>query len=149
MTCAHNVANRGYHTARASRLRLRARTHHPYASTPGVLGLAMIIGAIFLSGIARAIDPDPVPPPNLAPVIVDFVGTNGATEWTFTGRVIDENPAGLAVTFGGLLSGHQTTVQDAGGYFSYTTQVEGPGMVTAHTIDDHQQGSSYAVYNVQ
>jgi hypothetical protein len=102
--------------------------------------------------MAQAITPPPVPPPppppNLAPLIFNFMGINGATMWTFTGQVVDEHPAGLVVTFGGLLSGHQTSVQDAAGHFYYNVQLQGPGMVTAHTIDDQQKESNYAIYYV-
>lgn len=83
---------------------------------------------------------------NNPPLIVDFVGSKSEVGWTFEGRVLDENPAGLVITFGGLLSGHQTTVESANGYFQYSIDIEGPGTVTAHTIDDHDQGSNNALF---
>lgn len=63
----------------------------------------------------------------------------------FQGTVVDESPGGLTVTFGGLLDGHQTLTNDYG-YFMYRVELDGPGSVSAHTVDDQQQGSNYAVY---
>lgn len=91
---------------------------------------------------------DPVPPPNSPPSIVDFGGTLGLLGWTFEGQVIDEDPEGLVVTFGGLLDGHQVTVNDADGYFYYTVEINGTGAVTAYTVDDEQQGSNVAYYPI-
>ena len=92
--------------------------------------------------------PLPPPPPNAPPAIVNFVGIEGFTQWTFQGQVLDENPVGLVITFGGLLSGHQTAVQDSDGYFSYGIQLQTAGTATAHTVDDEGQGSNYATYVV-
>lgn len=100
------------------------------------------------STTALAFDPIPVPPPNSPPSIVDFGGTLGLLGWTFEGQVIDENPIGMAVTFGGLLDGHQVTVNDADGYFYYTVEINESGTVTAYTVDDEQQGSNVARYTI-
>ncbi len=114
-------------------------------TTLAILGLLL-----FVAPTAQAIDPTPPPPPpNIAPIIDDFIGTQGVLNWTFSGQVLDEHPVGMVITFGSLLSGHQTTVSNANGYFSYTVTVSGSGVVTAHTVDDHQQGSNTANYNVQ
>ena len=109
--------------------------------------LAMLLS--FLNH-AHAIDPPTrLEPPNAPPVIVGFFATNSEMGWTFEGQVSDEHATGLVITFGGLLAGHQTTVQNSSGYFQYTVQIQGPGTVTAHTVDDHQQGSNYVFYYIQ
>ncbi len=136
-------------TMPSSRKRCAARL--PGFSITCLLAVLAIVGiSLSLAGRAQAIDPNPVPPPpNLAPLIVDFVGINGVTEWTIRGRVIDEQPMGLTITFGGLLNGQSTTVQDASGYFHFNAEIQGPGMVTAHTVDNQQKGSNYAIYYIQ
>jgi len=99
---------------------------------------ATVALAILLSlpPIAFAFDPDPVRPPNVPPVIAEFTATYGPLGWTFEGRVEDEDPDGLTVTFAGILDGHETTV-GSDGFFQYTVQLAGPGAVTgvlvAHT----------------
>jgi len=94
-------------------------------------------------------EPTPVPVPgNLPPMIVDFVGIHGQLGWIFEGRVVDENPQGLVVTFGGVLDGHQTTVRDPEGYFQYAVSIQGPGAVTAYTIDDHGKGSNIEYFDL-
>jgi hypothetical protein len=84
---------------------------------------------------------------NSPPVIVDFdaeqVG-NGA--YLLTGWVLDENPAGLIVTFGGSTSAAGITVTcDAEGYFSIIVELRtdgsDTGYITATTIDDLGQES--------
>jgi hypothetical protein len=74
---------------------------------------------------------------NVAPQIVDFVAVRGpANAWTFNGRVIDEAPAGLVVTFGGLLAGQTTTVQPNGTFsFGKVLAPGQSGLVTARTTD--------------
>ena len=124
--------------------RPRISAHH------GLSAVAILaLSAIFLGNTYAVDPPDPPPPPNVPPTIVDFTGANGGAGWTFTGQVLDENPSGLVVAFGGLLAGHQTTVQSPDGYFQYIVEIQGPGTVTAYTVDDHQQGSNNAVYYVQ
>ena len=105
-------------------------------------GIVLLASLLPMLRVSRADDPDP--PNNEPPQIVDFAANQDPTSWTFTGQVIDEHPVGMIVTFSGLLNGHQTTVQDSAGFFSYTVQVQGPGQVTAHTVDDQQNGSNYA-----
>jgi hypothetical protein len=91
--------------------------------------LSATLATFFSVATSRAVDPDPAPPPNVPPFIDDFAATERLSEWTFEGRVLDENLLGLVVTFGGLLNGHQATVQDPDGYFYYTVSVQGPGTV--------------------
>jgi hypothetical protein len=74
-----------------------------------------------------------------APVITGFQANRGSGNcWTFSGTVIDQNPAGLTVTFGGLpsLQG-QVATTNASGYFSLTVQLQPGecGMATAQTTD--------------
>ena len=88
-------------------------------------------------------------PPNVPPYIANFFGMEGLTQWTFQGRVLDEDAEGLVITFGGLLDGHQTTVQDADGYFWYSVPLQQNGTVTAHTVDGEGQGSNYVTYVVR
>jgi hypothetical protein len=95
---------------------------------------------------------DPIPPqnpPNLPPSIEEFVAVEGPASWTFVGQVLDENPAGLVITFGGLLDGHHTTVRDSQGHFWYSVKLQSAGIASAHTIDDHAQGSNYAYCAVE
>jgi hypothetical protein len=81
------------------------------------------------------IPPQNPPPPNQPPFITDFGGLADMTGWTFDGKVLDENPVGLVITFGGILSGHQTTVNRSDGAFTYSVNLQIPGMVVAHTVD--------------
>jgi len=73
-----------------------------------------------------------------APVIQDFAVSRFGNLWTFTGKVIDEAPAGLTVTFSGLstLNG-RTTTTDANGNFSVTYELSTPGswLASATTQD--------------
>lgn len=57
-----------------------------------------------------------------APVIQNFEAARGANNvWTFTGKVVDESPAGLTVRFGGLmLLTSQTATVDENGNFTLT-----------------------------
>lgn len=63
--------------------------------------------------------------------------------WTFEGTVVDENPEGVTVTFGGLLDGHSTTA-DEDGTFSYTVILTGAGLVTAQATDELGEESDVA-----
>ena len=111
--------------------------------------IAVAVGCITLMGSVRShaddpFDPNqtpPPPPPNAVPEIVDFMATQDMDATTLSGQVIDENPVGMVVTFGGPLAGQQTTVTEASGFFTYSTDVEGPATVTATTVDDHDQQS--------
>jgi hypothetical protein len=84
---------------------------------------------------------------NVAPVINDFVYAHaGADAYTFQGTVIDENPDGMVITFGGILAGETALVQ-ADGSFSITRIIT-PGTVgdvTAITTDDGGLVSNQAV----
>jgi len=95
------------------------------------------------------------PPPG-APQIVSF----GAVEvvggvWDFTGTVIDANPAGLTVKFGGepeSLQGASTTT-NANGNFDYATMLNtngsDNGTATAQTTDGQGLTSNLAMCLVQ
>lgn len=65
---------------------------------------------------------------NKAPQIVDFIALQGAhNTWSFEGRVLDENPQGLRVYFGGLPELElRSTVVECDGSFSFTTTLS-PG----------------------
>ncbi len=76
---------------------------------------------------------------NKAPQITNFTATEGQMRmWTFSGRVVDEYPAGLVVSFGGLtsLQGKTATVA-ADGTFSVTFQLQAgeTGFATAQVTD--------------
>jgi len=97
---------------------------------------------------------NPAPPPS-APQIVSF----GAVEvvggvWDFTGTVIDANPAGLTVSFGGepvSLQGASTTTE-ANGNFIYATMLNtngsDNGTATAQTTDGQGYVSNLAMCEV-
>jgi hypothetical protein len=85
------------------------------------------------------------------PVISGFQATHSGNYWTFSGTVIDQNPAGLTVTFGGLpsLQGRVATTNGSGS-FSLTVQLqpgEG-GTATAQTTDWAGQQSNLASVDV-
>jgi hypothetical protein len=92
----------------------------------GVAAVLMIVSLFHLP--AAGFEPAP-------PTIVSFTASSDGSTWTFSGQVLDESPSGLTVTFGGLLNGHETTTSE-GGYFEYTANVNGSGVVTASTVDD-------------
>jgi len=82
------------------------------------------------------------------PWIIDFTGVeDGPNEWTFQGRVIGGNVAGLVVQFGGIpsLEG-QTATTDANGWFQITVQLNSGehGTATAQTTDQWGQTSNTA-----
>ncbi len=129
--------------ARTNGLSARLLSRHPRPAR--VRAVIAVIGMLLGCAALQALPPDPPPPPpNIPPNIEDFSVTWAASEWVFEGRVVDEDAQGLVITFGGLLAGHQTTVTDAEGYFSYNVRISGPGTVTAHTVDNVNQGSNYA-----
>jgi hypothetical protein len=93
---------------------------------------------------------DPPPPPggggqavNAAPAIVDFrAQESGNGLFLITGRVVDESPGGLTVTFGGGTSAAgRTTTTLADGTFSIVVQLRldgtDSGYLTA-TVTDAQ-----------
>ena len=67
---------------------------------------------------------------------------------TFSGTVTDstQNPAGMTITFGGVLAGQSTTV-DSDGSFTYSTEIPAntSGTVTAQTVDNHGTTSILAM----
>ena len=71
---------------------------------------------------------------NDAPVIVEFVGIEGPTVWTFEGVVEDDDLTNAVVVFGGLLDGATTAVQPDGKFF-YTATITEDGIVTATARD--------------
>jgi hypothetical protein len=96
-------------------------------------------------------DPPPPPPPsNKPPVIKNFTHTVAGTLVTFTGQVVDENPAGLTVRFGGPSAmGNATTVTDANGNFTLIVNMGGQtGEVWSRTTDGQGLESAYAYTNV-
>lgn len=103
-----------------------------------VLLMTLLIVGNRLSGDVPGTPP---PPPNIPPSIEEFSGYEGRNGWQFSGRVVDENPVGMVVTFGGVISGHQVTVTDTNGTFSYDVTPQMTGLATAQTIDDCGQYS--------
>ncbi len=103
-----------------------------------------------------AMTPTPVPggpvATNRAPEIVDFTVVQiGPGQYRLTGRVIDENPGGLVVAFGGVPAAEgQSATTNAYGTFSLilTMQTDGSdtGLVTASTQDAAGQSSDVATY---
>jgi hypothetical protein len=94
------------------------------------------------------------PPPG-APQIVSFGAVEvGQGMWDFTGTVIDANPAGLTVKFGGepeSLQGTSTTTI-ANGNFDYATMLNtngsDNGTATAQTTDGQGLASNVATCGV-
>jgi hypothetical protein len=84
------------------------------------------------------------PPTNDPPVIVGFGWANSSgSVYVFTGQVMDEHPAGLTVTFGGILEGYSATTA-ADGTFTFSKYL-GPddmGLASASTADDMGSMSS-------
>jgi hypothetical protein len=93
---------------------------------------------------------------NQAPQIVDLAAQElGNGQFVFTGRVVDENPGGLTVTFGGSVTTMKgrTCTTDANGYFSVVVQLRTDGTdvgwVLATTKDDHDVSSDEAAVFVR
>lgn len=89
---------------------------------------------------------------NEAPVLYDFwAESTGINLWTFHGKVSDANddPTGWTVTFGGVLAGYSTTVQQDG-TFTFVTQLDPQtfGNALAWTQDNHALESNTAAYFV-
>lgn len=101
-------------------------------------------------GVDDPTDPTPgsgeyvlaTPPANQAPEIVNFGCTEIANGlFIFSGRVIDEFPGGLTITFSGSVDSMdgKTTITNADGTFTYTIQLKfdgsDNGAVAATTVD--------------
>jgi hypothetical protein len=94
-------------------------------------------------------DWDYISVPDAPPRIVDFaaVQVSGGL-YTFSGRVLDESPAGLTVTFGGspLTMNGVTITTESNGFFSVTKTLQrdgsDTGAVTALTRDVGGQQSN-------
>lgn len=84
---------------------------------------------------------------NSSPLIVSFVAEKRLDDlWTFSGIVFDENYYGLPITFGGLLEGSSTTVNDIGHfYFTVPLPPTTEGPVTAETVDEFGAPSNLAI----
>lgn len=91
---------------------------------------------------------------NTAPVIEDFTAEEaGNGLFLFTGRVTDEAPAGLTVTFGGVQSvAGLTAVTDENGNFSLLVRLNTDGtdngIVSAMTADAQGAASNEALVHV-
>jgi len=88
---------------------------------------------------------------NRPPQIVDFAaGSIGDGWWVISGRVIDEHPGGLTVTFGGDVATTygETTTTDANGNFCLLVCLNAngtdTGLLSAITHDDAGQSSNLA-----
>ncbi len=96
----------------------------------------------------------PVVPADAPPEIVDFAAERLTTGlYELSGRVIDEQPSGLLVQFGGIESAEgKTATTDSEGYFSLTLMLKSDGsdsgQVTAVTHDAIGQESNTAAYYV-
>jgi hypothetical protein len=87
--------------------------------------------------------------PNAAPVIEGFSVYRGQVGfWHFVGTVVDEDPEGLVVQFGGLLQGESVVVKADGSFhFVILLQPGQAGRVWAQTVDQHGLESNI-VYDV-
>lgn len=90
-------------------------------------------------------------PTDLAPQIVDFAAQETMPGlFLFSGRVIDESPGGLIVTFGGgpaSMQGQSVEVESDGTFallVQLLTNGDDSGTVEATTVDDVQQTSNTA-----
>jgi hypothetical protein len=91
----------------------------------------------------------------MAPQIVDFTAEQvGNGLYVFTGRVIDETPSGLTVTFGGGVPSvvGLTATTDANGVFSLTVRLRtdgtDSGTVSVTTVDPLGTVSNEALVDV-
>jgi len=89
-----------------------------------------------------------VAPVNDAPTVTDLHWTQSVGNvFTFTGKVNDEAPGGLTVTFGSLLDGHSTvTASDGTFWYSLVLPEEVQGTVTVETEDGEGLSSNLGVY---
>lgn len=105
---------------------------------------------------ARFAPPPPVgdPAPNVAPKIVDLTAEEtGPGQFRVSGRVVDESPAGLTVTFGGIpgARGKSAVTGSDGRFFVYMTlKTDGTdaGTITAKTKDVQGLDSNTATVDV-
>jgi len=113
-------------------------------SLPVLLVLCFVTGS-FADG--------PPPPENKKPVIEDFSALEGPGRvWTFAGRVVDESPGGLTVTFSGIPSlVGQTAVTAADGTFETLIILNAgeQGWAKAKTVDAQGLASEEALYFVR
>jgi hypothetical protein len=126
------------------------------------LAAAALVLALCAAPPAAAADPaagaEPRPyqpaannPPQVTEFQVTWVLGN---LWLVSGKVIDENPAGLTVSFGGEPESFQnlTTKTDANGNFSFTIQLNtngtDNGLASAQTVDGKGLKSNVAMYMV-
>lgn len=119
-------------------------TVHTRFATPA-RRLALTVAAVLLTGLAAQADgegvPVPIPvPANKAPVIKDFKAVcypMGVV--VFSGKVEDEAPAGLTVTFTAAAASvnGKTCVTKSDGSFEYTVKMDlsESGEVEATTVD--------------
>lgn len=84
---------------------------------------------------------------NDAPTITNFSVVQNGSLYTFTGTVVDENPNGLTVEFGGVISGNSTTT-NAFGNFTFEVSGISAGTATAITTDDDDVDSNTAATSV-
>lgn len=88
---------------------------------------------------------------NKPPKVVNFSGVRDSPGvWVLSGKVEDENPAGLTVRFGGLSGVQgQTIITDANGNFSITVNVgNARGEVWAQTTDAQGVDSNFAYWDI-
>jgi hypothetical protein len=100
-------------------------------------------------------DPNRIPANNLKPEITNFLVTvENSVTGRFSGKVVDENPAGLNVTLTGpqgCLNGGQTVTTDAEGNFVFVGQlVTGVdcGVVNADAADAQGSPADRAEYDL-
>lgn len=115
------------------------KTRKAIPTVTAVAAVLMIIGLLHTNAIGDA--PLPI---NVPPTIIDFGVSSGPGGLSFSGQVVDEEPGGLTISFGGLLNSHETTTNEFG-HFQYTADVDGPGLVTAQTNDGENQPSNIAI----
>jgi hypothetical protein len=97
-----------------------------FTATAAGLG-NVLVGAVAGPNVVSNVASDPIA--NDAPVIVNFaVKQLDSTTYQFTGKVLDEYPAGLVVVFGGQpvsLQGQKATVQSDGTFSLTVTMAQG------------------------
>ncbi len=128
------------------------KSHRPIVAPGRCCRVLATILLLLLFGVQPALAFDPLPPPppaNVPPLIDDFRCWDTPGGWSFSGQVLDEAPGGLTVTFGGVLNG-LTATTDASGHFTLVdVAVSRPGIASAHTVDNQQEGSNYATCYIQ
>jgi hypothetical protein len=111
------------------------------AITVDANGLVSTPVGVFLEPTTVAPVANPAAVANSPPVIIDFEAEQiGNGLFLISGQVVDQNPGGLVVTFGGSTSASGMTVTTTpDGTFSCTIQLEvngtGAGTLTATTVD--------------